>query len=305
MATRSANFTEPLQSVDVDVEFLVSLILVISVTLWVITANTLIVIVVALSPKLHRKMYIFIVSLAASDLLNGVIAPVTWYMQTAGGLNDRAFIVCLVMYALMVYPMIASIMNILSVAVDRYLAVQFPLHYHTWLTTRRALSLVTAVWLYATAIVSLLLLWHNNSCGMSIFPRAFMGILTCLHYFVGFIAICYIYGRIYLTARTHHKREVEADHQHANKEFKATKAVIVTVGAFFVCWTPLTATLFLEYVVKVSDATKYLDICYIMAFANSGMNFIIYCAKNKEFRRAFLVLTGRQTQIEPISSIQT
>ncbi|RUS87549.1 hypothetical protein EGW08_004725 [Elysia chlorotica] len=67
---------------------------------------------------------------------------------------------------------------------------------------------------------------------------------------------------------------------------KSLKFFLTVFGVFLVCGTPTVVVMGLDYYSRVSsDVYRFLN---LIAVANSGMNFIIYAAMNKQFRQAFL-----------------
>ena len=67
---------------------------------------------------------------------------------------------------------------------------------------------------------------------------------------------------------------------------KSIKFFLTVFGCFFCCITPMVIVLAVDIYIKVAGALyRFLN---VVALLNSGMNFIIYSAMNKQFRAAFL-----------------
>ena len=71
------------------------------------------------------------------------------------------------------------------------------------------------------------------------------------------------------------------------KEMKAAKSLALTLGVFTFCWYPVGVYQFYLYV-RTTRETSYVILpwLYLLAYCNSGMNFVIYSAKNPDFKRA-------------------
>nr|CAD7257209.1 unnamed protein product [Timema shepardi] len=86
----------------------------------------------------------FVASLAVSDLLVGLTIP----YHTAFYLNDslcKNKALCLSRFVLIVLGCCASICNLISIALDRYIAILYPFHYCRLMTQRAG----HAVFLYS------------------------------------------------------------------------------------------------------------------------------------------------------------
>lgn len=77
----------------------------------------------------------FLLSLAISDLIVGfmVLYHMAFYIQPHMG---QIFGFCIVRILLISIACTASLFNILGIAIDRYIAIAHPLHYHKIITNR-------------------------------------------------------------------------------------------------------------------------------------------------------------------------
>ena len=280
--------------------FVVSLVLMVTLTVWVISVNTLIVVVLLLSPQLKKKMYIFIGSLAVSDLFAGVTAPVAFSLQL-GPVELSGGYICVTVYILLILPMLVSILNLLAVACDRYVAIVHPLKYEAWVTAARARFLIAFTWVYSLAVVAIPYGWRRkySRCILSVLPTDYMFCAVCLHYAIFVTFMAFLYGRIYIEARLQQRRIQDAEgnvlgRTAVKKHAKATKLVVLILGVFCLCWTPLVIFFAARYVDIEMAPTEMGDYTFLLAFSNSGMNFVIYSARNAEFRRALVAVFRRR-----------
>ncbi|XP_037089771.1 octopamine receptor Oamb-like, partial [Pollicipes pollicipes] len=118
----------------------------------VVTGNGLVMAAIATSARLRTTTHLFIGSLAAADLLVGLLVlPFSASLQLTGSwLFGPAW--CSIWLATDVWCCTASILNLCAISLDRFLAVTRPVSYPSLMSTRRARALVAAVWFVAFII---------------------------------------------------------------------------------------------------------------------------------------------------------
>ncbi|KAK3094767.1 hypothetical protein FSP39_005952 [Pinctada imbricata] len=127
-----------------------------------VLGNSLVILAIIVDKRLRRVGNIFIVSLAASDMLVGIlVAPLSLtYQLTHYWTLGR--IVCDFWTAMDVSCCTASIVNLCIISYDRYNAITQPLRYARYRTCKRASILVVLVWIYSLGIaLPPLLGWHK------------------------------------------------------------------------------------------------------------------------------------------------
>ena len=91
--------------------------------------NLLVVIVFIQDRRLRKVTNFYIISLAAADLLVGLIGIPSAILTKAGIPHDSKY-TCLTMLSLLIVLCTISILNLLAVSFDRYWAILYPLDYH-------------------------------------------------------------------------------------------------------------------------------------------------------------------------------
>ena len=112
----------------------------------VILGNCLVIIAVFTTQRLRTVTNMFIASLAFADLTLGV--AVLPFSSTKQLLSSWPFgsIWCSMWLAIDVWMCTASILNLVAISFDRFLAISKPFKYHSLLTPRRGKLLIGGVW---------------------------------------------------------------------------------------------------------------------------------------------------------------
>ena len=91
--------------------------------------NILTILAIRLSKKLQSNTSnMFVLSLAVSDLVVGLTLPYHLAFYMGSGVGNRAS-TCLMRFFLIIMACTVSIWNLISIAIDRYVAIVYPLHY--------------------------------------------------------------------------------------------------------------------------------------------------------------------------------
>ncbi|XP_062398390.1 adrenoceptor alpha 1Aa [Sardina pilchardus] len=168
-------------------------------------------ILVILSVACHRRMrtvtHVFIVNLAAADLLlSSLVLPFSAVFEVLGRWVFGRLL-CDVWAALDVLCCTASIMSLCVISVDRYIGVSFPLRYPALVTRRRALLALLGVWsLSVTISVGPLFGWKEPApedesvCRITEEP-AYAIFSAAGSFYLPLVVILVMYCRVYVVAR--------------------------------------------------------------------------------------------------------
>uniref|UniRef100_A0A4W5NJB8 Melanocortin 3 receptor n=1 Tax=Hucho hucho TaxID=62062 RepID=A0A4W5NJB8_9TELE len=115
--------------------------------------NILVISAVVKNKNLHSPMYVFLCSLAAADMLVSVSNSLETVVIAA--LNSRLIVVDDLFIQLMdnlfdstiCISLVASICNLLAIAIDHYETIFYALRYHSIVTMRRVLLTIGGIWL--------------------------------------------------------------------------------------------------------------------------------------------------------------
>ncbi|XP_014669554.1 PREDICTED: histamine H2 receptor-like [Priapulus caudatus] len=253
----------------------------------------------------------FLLSLSSADLTVGLAYGIYLSMTYTGFFElythqATRFVLCVLRTALMDVTLVVSVTNLLSITIDRWIAICHPLRYPTIVTDRRANAAIGATWLWAVLFVVVpLLLWHSTEaiCSIEVFFNRYHMLAQCIYLLLLLAAMAALYADIARVAKRHrqsiHARPSEEPAAMRRHHALATTRIFALVfGALVACVTPF-------YGVYTYLAMRGLDytapgfywptwLADVLWVANSWVNPAIYCWKYADFRRALRTLLRRE-----------
>ena len=262
--------------------------------------NALVIIAVKTSPRLKSNYHILLASLAGTDLMTGALAQppvVAGEIYRLSGNSTHFYKVCLlnnISRITGVYFVTTSILHLMLLSVERYVTITYPYKYLEIMTKRRLISSAVFAWSFAALTVVLSV--------KDIFPFSFRAFLIVVS--ISILIFCHI--AVYRkTGAQMHKIKSQQVSKEANevflKEKKAMNTTTVIIGVVLFSFLPIILQRFIFISLLSSPATKLVTeyACRSLMLCNSVCNPLIYCARNREFRKAFERLLRRQNQIGP------
>ena len=119
---------------------------------------------ISINQRLRCPTYLLLLSLSVADLTVGLLLLPTRSIELLSYSWTRQFIWCKVTLCLNLFSLSASLLNLLAVTFDRFLAISYSLMYNTMITKQRMYATITAVWLTAFFMILFPL------CGVGIKP---------------------------------------------------------------------------------------------------------------------------------------
>ncbi|KAM7042260.1 histamine H2 receptor isoform 2-T2 [Acridotheres tristis] len=324
------NHTSSQKRMDLPLQLVVGFCLAILIVI-TLCGNIIVCLAVTLDRRLRSLTNCFIVSLAITDLLLGLLVlPFSAFYELA---REWPFgsILCNIYTSLDVMLCTASILNLFMISLDRYFAVTTPLRYCQVVTPSRVAVALVVIWT-VSLMVSFLpihLGWNTKNwtaeqnteptcsteCMLAVNP-VYGLVDSLLTFYIPLVIMCITYYRILKIAREQAKR---INHTWGNtpmppmvKEHKATVTLAVVLGAFIVCWFPY-FTVFTYRGVWGDSRVKGtpMSIVLWLGYANSALNPILYGTLNRDFRLAYQHLlhcwrTGhpRNSHLPPLQKTQ-
>ena len=246
---------------------------------------------ISINQRLRCPTYLLILSLSVADLSVGLLLLPTRSIELLSHSWTRQFIWCKVTLCLNLFSLSASLLNLLAVTFDRFLAISYSLMYNTMITKQRIYVAITAVWLTAFFMILFPL------CGVGIKPSedyhpqrvcSYGDLLERKYLALFFASICTVptmiitvaYFKIFVLARSQERRiaslQVFVDRGLAqsavsrgdglNRESKAAKTV-GTIDSFRSVFRQLLACKQIALWGHLAQAHKvFLDFSHLVLF---------------------------------------
>ncbi|CAH6799046.1 Hrh2 [Phodopus roborovskii] len=266
-----------------------------------VAGNVVVCLAVSLNRRLRSLTNCFIVSLAATDLLLGLLVlPFSAIYQLSFKWSFGQ-VFCNIYTSLDVMLCTASILNLFMISLDRYWAVTDPLRYPVLVTPVRVAISLVFIWVISITLsfLSIHLGWnsrnetrgHNDTFKCKVQVNEVYGLVDGLvTFYLPLLIMCVTYYRIFKIAREQAKRinHISSWKAATIREHKATVTLAAVMGAFIICWFPYFTT-FVYRGLRGDDAINEVveGIVLWLGYANSALNPILYAALNRDFRMAY------------------
>lgn len=289
--------------------------------------NVLVCLAVYASRRLRCLTNCFILSLAVIDLLLGLLVlPFSAILELSDDWPlGPAF--CNFYISMDVMLCTASILTLLVISVDRYLAVSMPLRYGSLMLPWRVALVMAGVWTVSVAVSFLPIQMGWNTVNGTVqnqgrgdserrcrfeLNRPYVLTDALLTFYLPLVAMCWIYLRILRIARAQAKRIVSAQRTCVTRynggsnpptttlvvsgvpsailrEHKATVTVAAVIGAFVACWLPYFILFTVLGLKEHTDPYNVPEYSIVLwlGYTNSALNPILYAALNRDFRSAY------------------
>ncbi|XP_038071833.1 histamine H2 receptor-like [Patiria miniata] len=285
------------------------------VALLIVCGNTLCLICLRKTVAFPDTTKVFMTSLSVADLTMGVLICAPSTISAAASRWLLGSVSCLVTAHLNFYLVAMSVLSLLMVSVDRYLAITRPLRYQTLLTSYRAKIVVAVVWLSAL-ITSLVILFLGglhvcydamlNICIPITAPGKSMNLqtLTCfvVVILVSYLSTIAIYVRLYRIARNHANRIHDVSDQfnpdnrfHRHPNSKATVTFAIVAIAFGVAYIPMIAIAVDFFISNKGCPLLLCGLASVCTLSNSWWNVVIYSIRTASFRQSLKSLFRRSS----------
>nr|XP_015220748.1 PREDICTED: sphingosine 1-phosphate receptor 4-like [Lepisosteus oculatus]XP_015220749.1 PREDICTED: sphingosine 1-phosphate receptor 4-like [Lepisosteus oculatus] len=260
----------------------------------IVLENLVVLLAILFHIRFRSWVYICIVNITLSDLLAGIAYVVN--LCLSGNMTFQLTpSLWLFREGVLFVALAASIFSLLLTAVERYATMMKPLTYKTKRKTYRVYAFVLLCWVAAFVIGFLPLLGWNCLCQLdncsTLLPLSSKSyiLFSVVMFSLILIGICFLYISIYWRVKTSTEKTSTRSRL---KSIRLLKTVILIMGAFIVCWSPLFILLLMDFFCESHqcDALYSMDWPIAMAVLNSAINPIIYSFGSTEVRRAVVSL---------------
>ncbi|XP_029936072.1 trace amine-associated receptor 13c-like [Myripristis murdjan] len=282
-------------------------ILMSSISVLTVTLNLLVIISISHYRQLHTPTNLFLLSLAVSDFLVGLLLmPVqSVFIDNCWILGD---LMC-AMYCLLGFIVTtASIGNMVLISIDRYVAICDPLCYPTKITLRRVKVGVCLCWICSVLCSSLIQKdsliqpGRYNSChgDCALVLNYIAGAVDLVLTFIGPITVIIVlYMRVFVVAvsqaRAMRSHIVSVTLQPSGtgtakkSELKAARTLGIVIVMFVICVCP-----YYYPTLSGQETSSHLKILLWMFYCNSSLNPLIYAFFYPWFRKSVKLIVTLQ-----------
>lgn len=286
--------------------------------------NVLMLTAIKRTPRLWTKSNMLIAALAASDLF--ISGPQTIYFVTsqlvAYVFSDRPCdyrTMLAIAIPIQEIPYCTSHSLLVGIAIDRYVAIVYPLHYETKLTEARVKLIVACSYVLGILVGIVHALWlidmDWSSCDFPYSVALQFAMDFSMYVLVASVFVV-VYGRVFLIA-VHHRKEIalfhkpgavghvrekqsagtgtgiidqeETGRRFKRKEFKAARMTGILICSFVLSWLPFHVGRGLQVSDNREQYTKnLLDIGSALGSTNVALQWIYYGIMSSDFKQAFL-----------------
>lgn len=264
--------------------------------------NSLVIISLIKFRPLRTRTYMLVGNLSVADSLLAIVTlPVYAMFYFKYTALESVKYLCLFKFSSVCASMSASMINLVAIGFDRYVAILHPLKYKTIVTHKRIRIFIICMWIYIVPVCTLPFFWNYYDklkiCDyFKILPLVYTLYAAFFSIAISLIVSLFFYIRIFVVARQQQER-IRKDSCRGNntldaemaKETKSAKVMALVLFLFYVFWVPFTITGPIKYSVSIDDdlAETLKNITLFLAMTNSMINPIIYCWLRREFRAAF------------------
>lgn len=259
----------------------------------IVLENLTVLLAIWKNHRFHNRMYFFIGNLALCDLLAGVaylvnlllsgektlqLSPVLWFVREGS----------------MFVALGASVFSLLAIAIERHLTM-IKMRPYDANKNYRVFLLIGTCWLVAISLGALPILGWNCldnlpdcSTVLPLYTKKYVAFCIIV-FIVLLLAMSILYARIYILVKSSSRKV--SKHRNSEHAMSLLRTVIIVVGVFIACWTPIFVLLLLDVACEHRCPILYKADWFIaVAVLNSAMNPVIYTLASREMRRAFLGL---------------
>ncbi|XP_054841600.1 adrenocorticotropic hormone receptor [Eublepharis macularius] len=254
-----------------------------------IVENLLVLIAVWKNKNLHSPMYVFICSLAVSDMLGSLHKTLENIIII---LCKKRYLTCQedfektiddIIDFMFILSLLGSIFSLSAIAADRYITIFHALRYHNIMTLQRALIILMVIWAFcAGSGIAMVIFSHETATIVS------FSILFC--FMLVFILSLYIH--MFLLAHSHARKIAllpSTIHQKAN--MKGAITLTILLGVFLCCWAPFVLHMLLMTFCTLNPyCVCYQSIFHVnglLIMCNAVIDPMIYAFRSPELRSTF------------------
>ena len=265
--------------------------------------NLMIIAAVVINPlkKLRSPFNYFVVNLAVADSIVGTITmPLGIYFLCQEFLKNKADYRSLekIFHITLFASLTASLLCLITLSIDRYIAITFPMKYRSYLTWKKCWFGSSVIW-----ILSLSLPFIYLETGYIDFLMIYINTAVVIAAFT--LIITYIGVYKFLRVQTQQMKEItrtttaETKKLEVKRTFqqkRVTRILLWILLLFLGCYIPGAIIIYtLQFCMTCSCESVHVmrDVSFYLLTVNSCMNPFVYAFQNKHYRHAIMAVWTR------------
>ena len=265
----------------------------------IITGNSFVVAAYFSNFRLRTGTYMFLVSLAISDLLVGCVSLPLWMYISLKNIQQGPLNTFFLSFD--IFSALASIFHLTTVSIERCLAISRPFA-HATLSPLHYSLVISGAWLTAFAIAAIRPALDESSSSNP--HRIYTPFLLLVGYVGPGILISVVNHSIFKVARTlianlptiQNLEESTKIRKNINKQRRTALTLSFVTGLFLVSWLSFfvisTIGVFCTQCLPIQKMAGFLIFAKWLQYSNSAMNPLVYAFRDAEMRNAFSRLLG-------------
>ncbi|XP_048779357.2 5-hydroxytryptamine receptor 1A-like [Ostrea edulis] len=262
-----------------------------------VIGNIMLIVTVVRRGQFHRKISVFVISLAVADFCVAVLVMVPSIIQYfivhslfMDYVRSRLFLALDCMFTT------SSILHFTCMNIDRFVAINNPLKYFTIMTGKLVSLLIIICWILSIiiSVIVVILNMYNYECDFSLIVQVIPSVigsgisfyLPLLLNIIASVKICLkVRNRNILLYTEQGTGDKALQRQRHDLEARVTRTIMILQGTFFVCTTPFFVLLLLESLFGLHISNRAWFVVTWLGYSNSTINPYLYCYLNTRTER--------------------
>ncbi|XP_075071257.1 G-protein coupled receptor 26 [Mixophyes fleayi] len=210
-----------------------------------------------------------------------------------------------------------SMLSMAALSIDRWVAVVYPLSYHSKMRYQDAAVILLYSWIHSLSfpIVALCLSWvgfHKTYGSCTLYNRspeegasflAFIILFHLLTYLLSLLVLCVTYLQVLKVARSHCRRidvitmqtlvllvdlhpsvRQKCLEEQKRRRQRATKKIITFIGTFLLCFTPYVITRLVEISSSIPISSQWGTISRCLTYSKALSDPFVYCLTRNQYK---------------------
>ncbi|MGH0114363.1 UNVERIFIED_CONTAM: hypothetical protein FKN15_003257 [Acipenser sinensis] len=321
-----------MDAAEVIVSFLVVVIIIVS-----LLSNVVVLICFLYSAEIRKQVPgLFILNLTFCNLLMTVLNMPLTLVGIINKEHPGGGGFCQIVGFLETFLTTNAMLSMAALSIDRWIAVVFPLSYHSKMRHKDAAIMLVYTWVHSVSFstVSVCLSWvgyhqlyasctlcngraHNNRTQFVVFTVVF----HALTFLLSLIVLCFTYLKVLIVARFHCKRidiitmqtlvllvdihpsvRQRCLEEQKRRRQRATKKISTFIGTFVLCFAPYVITRLVELSSAVPISPHWGVVSKCLAYSKAASDPFVYSLLQNQYRKTCTDIINRVLKRSSLNS---